>query len=134
MARPRSKIKLENVEKTDMAEDKNKTKDEAAEVPGTTDPEETVGGQSFYNAALTGSGTIRRNGTLAEPLPDPTQIRGLGGNRTSGGRLIPSTLDPEAAKVAEVTEAVVGPPPDTSADAGTDESGSTRRTSTRSTK
>jgi hypothetical protein len=59
---------------------------------GTGNPEETVAGQSFYNPALTGSGTIQ-DGTYTDPLPDPTQRRGLGPDRTSGGRLI--LRDPE---------------------------------------
>lgn len=34
--------------------------------------EHVVDNQSFYNAALTGSGTILDDGTYGAPLPDPT--------------------------------------------------------------
>jgi hypothetical protein len=47
----------------------------------------TVEGQSFRNEALTGSGTILPDGTYGEPLPDPTEVRGLGPDKTSGGRV-----------------------------------------------
>jgi hypothetical protein len=50
---------------------------------------EPIEGQSFRNEALTGSGTITRDGEYADPLPDPTEIRGQGPRRTSGGRLLP---------------------------------------------
>lgn len=51
-------------------------------------PDETkLEGQSFRNEALTGSGTILPDGTYGEPLPDPTEVRGLGPDKTSGGRL-----------------------------------------------
>jgi hypothetical protein len=99
-----------------MVEDKSKDRapeDTSPDASGTTDPTETVAGQSFYNQALTGSGTITVDGTYAEPLPDPTQIRGLGPDRTAGGRRVLSGLDPDARRVAEVTEAVAGVPADT---------------------
>lgn len=50
---------------------------------------EGIENQSFRNEALTGSGTITQDGEYAEPLPDPTEIRGQGPRRTSGGRLLP---------------------------------------------
>lgn len=103
-----------------MAEDKSKNNEprgvdepaaEGESYEGTTNPEETVAGQSFYNPAATGSGTITRDGTYAEPLPDPTQVRGLGPERTSGGRRVLGGLgDPDAQRVREVTENVVGAP------------------------
>ncbi len=43
-------------------------------------------GQSFNNPALTGSGTILPDGTYGPSLPDPTEVRGLGADKTSGGR------------------------------------------------
>ncbi len=43
-------------------------------------------GQSFENAALTGSGTILEDGTYGPNEPDPTEVRGLGAHKTSGGR------------------------------------------------
>lgn len=43
-------------------------------------------GQSFSNPALTGSGTILPDGTYGPSLPDPTEVRGLGPDKTSGGR------------------------------------------------
>ena len=45
-------------------------------------------GESFYNEALTGSGTINRDGTYGPPQPDPTEVRGLGPQKTSGGRTV----------------------------------------------
>lgn len=51
-----------------------------------TGPAEGVEGQSFRNEALTGAGTILPDGGYGEPLPDPTEVRGLGPNKTSGGR------------------------------------------------
>ena len=98
-----------------MAEDKGKTTDstDSSADNATTNPEETVEGQSFYNPALTGSGTITTDGTYAEPLPDPTQVRGLGPERTSGGRRVLGGLgDPDAARVREVTENVTGTAPE----------------------
>lgn len=50
------------------------------------DDEKNIDGQSFYAEHLTGSGTITRDGEYADPLPDPTARRGLGGLKTSGGR------------------------------------------------
>lgn len=47
-------------------------------------------GLFFANESLKGSGTIRRDGTYGPPEPDPTVKRGLGPDRTSGGRLVPS--------------------------------------------
>lgn len=43
-------------------------------------------GQSFDNAALTGSGTILPDGSYGPSQPDPTEVRGLGSHKTSGGR------------------------------------------------
>jgi hypothetical protein len=51
----------------------------------TIDPEQTVEGQSFYNPALTGSGTIV-DGEYRPPEPGPMPVLGLGPDRTSGGR------------------------------------------------
>lgn len=45
-------------------------------------------GTSFYNEALTGAGTINRDGSYGEPQPDPTEVRGLGPDKTSGGRTV----------------------------------------------
>lgn len=57
--------------------------------------DETLEGQSFRNEALTGSGTILPDGTYGEPMPDPTEVRGLGPDKTAGGRLANTTrLDP----------------------------------------
>jgi hypothetical protein len=95
-----------------MTDTEAKTETKGVPDNATTDPTETVEGQSFHNAALTGSGTITTDGTYAEPLPDPTQIRGLGPDRTSGGRRVLGGLDPDARRVAEVTEAVTGTRPD----------------------
>ena len=50
-------------------------------------------GQSFRNEALTGSGTILPDGVYGDPLPDPTEVRGIGPRRTSGGRLVPDAND-----------------------------------------
>jgi len=111
-----------------MVEDKNKDKapeDANPDASGTTNPEKTVAGQSFYNSALTGSGTITVDGTYAEPLPDPTQVRGLGPDRTAGGRRVLGGLDPDARRVAEVTEAVAGVPADTRAGFRADKSETT---------
>ena len=44
--------------------------------------------QSFRNEALTGSGTILPDGTYGDPMPDPTEARGLGADKTSGGRTV----------------------------------------------
>ena len=49
---------------------------------------EGLEGQSFRNEALTGSGTILDDGTYGEPQPDPTEVRGLGPDKTSGGRTV----------------------------------------------
>ena len=52
-------------------------------------------GESFYNEALTGSGTITPDGTYAEPQPDPTLARGgvTDGRTTPGGRRLPDLPD-----------------------------------------
>lgn len=71
-----------------------------------TEDSKNLIGQSFDNQALTGSGTILADGTYGENLPDPTEVRGVGPRRTSGGRLVqepPSSevedaLNPENAK------------------------------------
>ncbi len=74
--------------------------------------EKNLNGQSFDNQALTGSGSIARDGTLGPNRPDPTEVRGLSGERTSGGRLVghPENenadylkLNEESAKDAEET-------------------------------
>lgn len=50
------------------------------------DEDKVVDGQSFYNEALTGSGTILPDGTYGPPTPDPTVLRGgPSGERTSPG-------------------------------------------------
>lgn len=59
-----------------------------AEPQEVTEAEKVVDGQSFYSEALTGSGTITEDGKYGPPLPDPTVARGLGPNRTSGGRRV----------------------------------------------
>jgi hypothetical protein len=55
-------------------------------IPIADSPEDE--GMFFENESLKGSGTIRRDGTYGPPTPDPTVVRGLGPNRTSGGRLV----------------------------------------------
>lgn len=52
-------------------------------------------GQSFYNEALTGSGTINEDGTYGPPEPDPTLKRGgvKDGSTTDGGVKRQSTTD-----------------------------------------
>ena len=75
-------------------------------------PEEhTVEGQTFYNAALTGSGTINPDGTYGPPLPDPTIQRGgpVGARKSPGGveRPEPNTLIPPAVR-AEIESALPG--------------------------
>lgn len=57
-------------------------------IPVADSPEDE--GLFFANESLKGSGTIRRDGTYGPPEPDPTVVRGLGPDRTSGGRLVPS--------------------------------------------
>lgn len=52
------------------------------------DDEKFAEGQSFYNEALTGSGTINADGEYEDPQPDPTVVRGLGPEKTSGGRTV----------------------------------------------
>ena len=69
------------------------------------DEEKTLEGQSFYNEALTGSGTLTEDGTIEEPLPDPTVVRGLGPDRTSGGRRVRfGGLGDETTNVAGIEE------------------------------
>lgn len=53
--------------------------------------ETNLDGQTFENRAATGSDRSRilDDGTYGENLPDPTEVRGLGPRRTSGGRLLP---------------------------------------------
>lgn len=62
--------------------------------------DKNLGGQSFSAEHLKGSGTILPDGTYGDPLPDPTEVRGLGGRKTSGGRQLPD-LDLAAAPQAE---------------------------------
>lgn len=68
----------------------------------------TEDGGTFYNAAITGSGTIKPDGTYGEPLPDPTVQRGgVKDGRTSPGgvqRPEPNELIPPAQR-AEVDSA-----------------------------
>ena len=49
--------------------------------------EKNLIGQKFDPEHLKGSGTILPDGTYGEPEPDPTEKRGLGPDRTAGGRL-----------------------------------------------
>lgn len=58
------------------------------------DTDKNLIGQSFDNAALTGSGTILPDGTYGPNLPDPTEVRGLGPEKTSGGRDLAVTHAP----------------------------------------
>lgn len=53
-----------------------------------TEDTKELNGESFYNVALTGSGTITEDGKYGPPMADPTVTRGLGPNRTSGGRRV----------------------------------------------
>jgi hypothetical protein len=69
----------------------------------TNTPEDLVEGQSFYNPALTGSGTIH-DGEYFPPEPDPTQLRGLGPEQTSGGRRLLGGLDPDAPRPTQGEE------------------------------
>jgi hypothetical protein len=80
--------------------------------------EKNLIGQSFDNAALTGSGTILPDGTYGPNLPDPTEVRGLGPDKTSGGRdlalthgLIPDELivDKERSTAAKPDESETKP-------------------------
>lgn len=60
------------------------------------DEDKVVDGQSFYNEALTGSGTINEDGTYGPPIPDPTVLRGgPSGERKSPGGV--ERTDPNAA-------------------------------------
>ncbi len=52
-----------------------------------------VEGQSFDNPALRGSGTILPDGKIGDNLPDPTEVRGVDGRSTSGGRTLPDLPD-----------------------------------------
>jgi len=63
-----------------------------------SDETKNLEGQSFRNEALTGSGSITSDGTYADPLPDPTEVRGISERRTSGGRLI---AEPPSSEVAD---------------------------------
>ena len=69
--------------------------------------EHTINGATFYNAALTGSGTILPDGTYGEPLPDPTVQRGgpEGERKSPGGveRIDPNALTPTAQSADEAT-------------------------------
>lgn len=62
-------------------------------------------GGSFYAEHLTGSGTIKPDGTYGEPLPDPTVLRGgPEGEHTSPGgvkRPSPADLVPPAQRATE---------------------------------
>lgn len=74
--------------------------------------DKTAEGQSFYNEALTGSGTITRDGEYVDPLPDPTVRRGLDAESTSGGRNVRAQGLGD-----ETTVANLGEPEDVSDDA-----------------
>jgi len=60
----------------------------ASETEAPLDETGAPAGTSFYNEALTGSGTINSDGTYGPPQPDPTEVRGLGPDKTSGGRTV----------------------------------------------
>jgi hypothetical protein len=81
---------------------KPEIRDNAAD-NATDNPKDMVEGQSFYNPALTGSGTIH-DGEYFPPEPDPTQLRGLGPDRTSGGRRLLGGLDPDAPRSTQPAE------------------------------
>jgi hypothetical protein len=98
--------KREQAEGTAGAPDRERERNEAREYQApsvrenapdsaTDNPKDLVEGQSFYNPALTGSGTIH-DGEYFPPEPDPTQLRGLGPEQTSGGRRLLGGLDPDA--------------------------------------
>lgn len=57
---------------------------------------DVIPGQSFYNPALAGSGTILEDGTYGDPEPDPTEVRGLGPDTTAGGRVVGVPTDASA--------------------------------------
>jgi hypothetical protein len=68
------------------------------------DPEDTTEeGLQFYNPALVGSGTITDDGTYGPPEPDPTLVRGLGPDKTSGGRRVLG-MDPDAVRPTDVRQ------------------------------
>lgn len=50
------------------------------------DDDKNLLGMNFSPEHLKGSGTINEDGTYGDPLPDPTEVRGLGPTKTSGGR------------------------------------------------
>jgi hypothetical protein len=66
-----------------MAEDKGNAEQG---LPIADKPEDE--GLFFAPEHLKGSGTIRHDGTYGPPEPDPTVVRGLGPDRTSGGRVV----------------------------------------------
>lgn len=71
--------------------------------------EHTTGdGQTFYNASLTGSGTILPDGTYGDPQPDPTVLRGgVKDGRTSPGgvkRPDPNETVPPAQRATSQTQ------------------------------
>ena len=71
----------------EKAENARLTEDaQNAETEAPLDETGAPAGTSFYNEALTGSGTIQPDGTYGPPQPDPTEVRGLGPAKTSGGR------------------------------------------------
>lgn len=74
-----------------MAEDTKDTKDNGSDFIGEANGE----GLSFEPPHLVGSGTILPDSTYGPPTPDPTVVRGLGGRRTSGGRLVGLSEDVE---------------------------------------
>lgn len=73
------------------------------------DSDKTAEGQSFYSEALTGSGTIKPDGTYGEPEPDPTVQRGgpAGARTTSGGveRPAPAPLQRQVEEASETKPA-----------------------------
>lgn len=72
------------------------------------DTDKVVDGQSFYAEHLTGSGTIKADGTYGEPLPDPTVQRGgpAGEHKSPGGveRPTPESIVPPAQRQTTQTQ------------------------------
>lgn len=85
--------------------------------------EKNLIGQSFDNAALTGSGTILPDGTYGPNLPDPTEVRGLGPDKTTGGRDLAVTHTP-------IPEELIVDKERSTADTGETEKPAAKRTTT----
>jgi hypothetical protein len=79
----RKATEQEKAENARLAEEAKQSETEAQ-----LDETGAPAGTSFYNEALTGSGTINQDGTYGPPQPDPTEVRGLGPDKTSGGRTV----------------------------------------------